>query len=346
MTTDPLTRIPPVVSGTDGAHVHLTMAMSECEHARDLTSGLIRPRGITLTSLILPIEEMAFRYLRNFEFDVAETSFAKFITLTASGNSPIIGIPVFPARLFRNSAIYVRKDSGIASPKDLEGKSVGIPEWAQTAGVYVRGMLAEYYGVALERVNWFQASVNEPGRVEKVRFQLPSHYHYVPRPDKCISDMLVSGEIDAAITARPPRCFLQKSPDVMRLFPDFRAEEMAYHQATGIFPIMHVMSMRRAVFEAYPWVARNLYTAFEQAKDAAVERMLEITTSRLPLPWGAAYAAEMKEKMGGDLWPYGAAANRHTLEAFCRFAHAQHLTPSVLAIEDLFPKELLHESRV
>jgi 4,5-dihydroxyphthalate decarboxylase len=346
MTMDPHARMPRLVSGVDGANVHLTMAMSEYEHARDLTSGLIRPRGITLTSLMLPIEEMAFRYFKNFEFDVCETSFAKFITLTGSGNSPIVGIPVFPARLFRCSAIYVRKDSGITGPQDFEGRAVGIPEWAQTAGVYVRGMLAEYYGVALEKVNWFQASVNEPGRVEKVSFHLPPQFHYVPRPDKCISDMLASGEIDAAITARPPRSFIQGNPDIVRLFPDFRGEEIAYHQATGIFPIMHVMSMRRAVFEAYPWVASNLLTAFEQAKDAAVERMLEITTSRLPLPWGAAYAAEMAEKMGGDLWPYGVDANRHTLNAFCRFAYAQHLTASPLTPEDLFPREVIAYSRV
>ncbi len=344
--TAPTTRMPPVVSGPGGAQLHLTLAISEYEHARDLASGLIQPDGIALTALILPIEEKAFRWLRNDEFDVAETSFAKFVTLAGTGKSPIVGLPVFLARLFRHSSIYVRRDSGIGSPKDLEGRSVGIPEWAQTAGVYVRGMLSDHYGVALDRVRWVQASVNEPGRVEKVKFSLPAAMHYEARPQASLSDMLASGEIDAALSARPPRSFLAGHPDIVRLFPDFRKDEVAYFEATRIFPIMHIVSMRRAVFEAYPWTARNLLTAFERSKDAAVARIREITTSRIPLPWGAAIAAEMEVKMGGDLWPYGVEANRHTLEAFCGFAHAQYLTPTLLTPEDLFPKEVIASYKV
>lgn len=346
MTTPSSQRMPNLVPGPGGAHLNLTLAVSEYDHFRDLTSGLVRAEGISLTSLTLPIEEMAFRWLKNMEFDVSETSFAKFITLVAGGDSPIVGLPVFPARVFRHSAIYIRADSGIQGPKDLEGKSVGIPEWAQTAGVYVRGMLAEYHGVALDRIRWFQSSVNEPGRVEKVKFSLPGNIHYESRPEKCISDMLATGEIDAAITARPPDSFLQGKPGVVRLFPHFRAEEEAYFNATRIFPIMHVMAMRRSVFEAYPWIALSLQKAFEQAKDAAVARVREITTSRMPLPWGAAIAAEMTERFGEDLWPYGIEANRNTLDAFCRFAHAQYLTNTLLTAEDLFPKEAIAASRV
>ena len=322
------------------------MAISEYEHARDLVEGLVRPQGIALTSLVLPIEEIAFRHLKNFEFDIAETSFAKYVAMAGAGESPIVGIPVFPARLFRHSSIYVSKDSGITDAKGLEGRTVGIPEWAQTAGVYMRGMLSEYYGVALDRIQWIQASVNEPGRIEKVKLHLPPSIRYEARPDKSLSDMLASGEIDAALSARPPKSFLRGDSKVVRLFPDFRADEEAYFKATGIFPIMHLMSMRRSVFDAYPWVARNMMTAFEAAKDAAVTRMCEITTSRLPLPWGAALADEVAAKLGGDLWPYGVNANRHTLGAFCRFAHDQFVTPSLLAVEDLFPRELIDSAKV
>ena len=339
-------RPPSFVRGAGDARVHLTLAISEYEHVRDLTSGLIRPAGIALNTLVLPIEELAYRYFKNLEFDVAESSFAKFITLTAAADPPIVGIPVFPARLFRHSAIYVRTDRGIAAPRDLEGKTVGLPEWAQTAGVYVRGMLADQYGLALDKVRWVQAGVNESGRTEKVRFELPAHYHYEARSEASISDMLVSGEIDAAITAKPPASFIDARAPVARLFPDFQRVEQDYFDATGIFPIMHLVSMRRAVFDACPWVARSLQTAFGAAKDAAVARAREITTSRLPLPWGAAFAAEMTEKMGGDLWPYGVEANRATLDSFCRYAHQQFLTPSLLSADDLFPAEVLADARV
>ena len=340
------TRSAQFAQGSKAAQLGLTLAMTEYEHARDLTSGLVQPQGIVLTPLILPIEEIFFRYLKNFEFDVAETSFAKYISMTAAGDSPIVGIPVFPARVFRHSAIYVRGDSGISDPKGLEGRTVGIPEWAQTAGVYVRGLLSEYYGVMLERIRWVQASVNEPGRVEKVKLHLPASIHYESRPDKSLSDMLLSGEIDAAITARPPNSFLRGDPRVARLFPDFRTEEEAYYSATRIFPIMHVMTVRRSVLEAHPWVAMNLLKAFETSKNAAVERIREITTSRIPLPWGAAIAEQIAGKMGGELWPYGVSQNLNTLDAFCRFAHDQHLTAARLTVEDLFPEEVIATARV
>lgn len=341
------TQRPPLRSSTsDPTTLNLTLAISDYEHVRDLTCGRVSAEGISLTPLTLPIEEILFRSVRNLEFDVSEMSFAKYTSMVGSGASPLVAIPVFPARLFRHSAIYVRKGSGISSPQDLAGHRVGIPEWAQTAGVYLRGLLAEYYGVALGRISWVQAGVNQPGRTEKVQLALPADYHYESRPADCLDAMLVSGEIDAAFTARPPASFLRGDPAVVRLFPDFRAEEEAYHRATGIFPIMHVVAVRRAVLEAAPWVARNLLTAFEAAKDATVARLREITTSLLPLPWGAAVADELAERMGGDPWPYGVAPNRHTLESFCRFAHDQFLTPDLLTAEDLFPDEVCSTYRV
>jgi 4,5-dihydroxyphthalate decarboxylase len=179
-----------------------------------------------------------------------------------------------------------------------------------------------------------------------VKLNLPPNISYESRPDKCLSEMLLSSEIDAAITARPPDSFLRRDPRIVRLFPEFRAEEELYYEKTGIFPIMHVISMRRSLFEAYPWVAMNMLTAFEESKNAAVGRISEITTSRIPLPWGAAMAQQITEKMGGDLWPYGVSQNRRTLDAFCRFAHSQYLTPALLTVEDIFPREVIGSARV
>lgn len=273
-------------------------------------------------------------------------SFGKFIGFAAQGNSPLIGIPVFPSRVFRHSAFYVRSDRNIAAAKDLEGKTVGIPEWAQTAGIYARGYLAETAGVDLRKIKWVQAGMHQAGREEKVEFKLPDGIQYSQRRDTSISAMLLSGEIDAAITARVPDAFNQPGGKIMRLYPDYRDEEADYHASTGIFPIMHVIAMRRAVFERYPWVAMNLFKAFDEAKARSLERIRDLTASRIPVPWASAIAEDSAKNFGADPFPYGLEANRKTLEAFCRFAHDQGVTAKRLTPDDLFPQEVRASVRV
>ena len=273
-------------------------------------------------------------------------SFGKFIGYASQGNSPFVGIPVFPSRVFRQSAFYVRADRGIKAPKDLIGKKVGIPEWAQTAGIYARGYLAETCGVDLGSIHWIQAGMNQAGREEKVEFILPKNIRYEQRRDTSISAMLLSGDVDAAISARVPDAFTQGEGKVVRLFPDYRAEEAKYYAATGIFPIMHVIAMRRAVFERYPWAAMNLYKAFDEARARSTERMRDLTASRIPVPWSAAISDEWGKQFGGDPFAYGLDANRKTLDAFCRFAHDQGVTAKKLTPDDLFPAEVRASVRV
>jgi 4,5-dihydroxyphthalate decarboxylase len=273
-------------------------------------------------------------------------SFGKYIGYASQGNSPFVGIPVFPSRVFRHSAFYTRTDRGIATPKDLEGKRVGIPEWAQTAGIYARGYLEETAGVDLTKIEWVQAGMNEAGREEKVEFKLPPGIRYEQRRDTSVSAMLLSGEIDAAISARVPNAFESGGGKIVRLFPEVRAEEMRYYAATGIYPIMHVIAMRRAVFERYPWVAMNLFKAFDEARHRSLERIRDLTASRIPVPWAAAIADEWAKGFGSDPFPYGLDNNRKTLDAFCRFAHAQGVTARRLSPDDLFPKEVRASVRV
>lgn len=339
-------REPAIIESGGTARLHLTLAVTDYDHVRDLVNGAVTADGIVLTAFVLPVEEIFFRFIKNQEWDVSEMSFGKFIGYAGQGNSPFIGIPVFPSRVFRHSAFYVRADRGIRTAKDLEGKTVGIPEWAQTAGIYARGFLAETAGVDLAKIKWVQAGMNEAGREEKVEFKLPAGIHYSQRRDTSISAMLLSGEIDAAISARVPDAFTQGGGKIVRLFPEFRSEEMRYYEATGIFPIMHVIAMRRAVFERYPWVAMNLLKAFEQAKHRSLERINDLTASRIPVPWAASVATEWGKSFGADPFPYGLEANRKTLEAFCRFAHAQGVTATKLTPDDLFPKEVRASVRV
>ncbi len=338
-------REPAIIESGGTARLHLTLAVTDYDHVRDLVNGVVTADGVVLTGVVLPVEEIFFRFIKNQEWDVSEISFGKFIGYAAQGNSPFIGIPAFPSRVFRHSAFYVRADRGIKSPKDLEGKTVGIPEWAQTAGIYARGFLVETAGVDLAKIKWVQAGMNEPGREEKIEFKLPAGIQYAQRCDTSISAMLLSGELDAALCARVPDAFTHRGGKIVRLYPDYRGEEMRYYETTGIFPIMHVIAIRRALFERYPWVAMNLLKAFEQAKQRSLERINDLTASRIPVPWAASVASECKA-FGADPFPYGLEPNRKTLEAFCRFAHAQGITAKKLSPDDLFPKEVRASVRV
>ena len=304
----------------------LTLAISPYDHARDL-----RPRGIDLTVLELPIEEIFFRFTKFREWDASEMSFGKTVSLMAQPSPDIVPIPVFPSRVFRHSAIYVGEKSNIKEAKDLEGRRVGIPEWAQTAGIYVRGLLAHEYGVDLARINWVQAGVHQPGRVEKVKLDLPAGVRITAAPDKSLAQMLSSGELDAVISAR--------EPGGVRLFRNAREMEEAYFRKTGIYPIMHVIALRRDTYERDRWIAMNLFSAFEEAKRASMGRLTEIGLSHVPMPWVAEQARQWRSIAGEDFWPYGIDANRRTLEAFLQYAFEQGITPRKLELEQLFAPE-------
>jgi 4,5-dihydroxyphthalate decarboxylase len=223
--TAPELRSPQIVVNGGLASLHLTMAVCDYDHVRDLANGQVRADGIALTPLVFDsIEEITFRFLKNLEWDVSELSFGKYISLTAQGAAPMVALPVFPSRVHRHSAIYVRADRGIKTASDLNGRTIGIPEWAQTAGIYVRGFLAEDYGVDLKSVRWLQAGVNQPGRAEKVELKLPAGMRYQPRPDSSLSAMLANGDVDAVISARAPDAFTHGGGKVVRLFPGYRAE--------------------------------------------------------------------------------------------------------------------------
>jgi 4,5-dihydroxyphthalate decarboxylase len=328
------------------SRVALTLAMSDYDHVRDLAAGVVRAEGIDLTWLTLTIEEIFYRFTRFREWDVSEMSMAKYAALTAAGDGALTAIPVFPSRVFRHSAIYVRRGAGVTAPVDLAGRRVGVPEWAQTAGIYTRGALVHQYGLRLEDVEWVQAGVNEPGRTEKVALALPPGVRLTPVADRTLDGMLRAGELDAAISAHPPASFSAGHPAVARLFPDPVPVETEYWRKTGVFPIMHVVAIRRDVFDRHPWIAMNLCTAFEEAKRRSVARTLDVTAARFPVPWGYAHAAAARALFGGDPFPYGVEANRPTLEAFLGFAHEQGVCRRRLAVEELFPREVRSRFRV
>jgi 4,5-dihydroxyphthalate decarboxylase len=309
----------------------LTLAIHPYDHVRGLD-----PQGIDLTVLELPIEEIFFRFTKFREWHASEMSFGKTVSLMAQAAPEIMPIPVFPSRVFRHSAIYVGEKSAIRQPRDLEGRKVGIPEWAQTAGIYVRGLLQHEYGVDLARIQWYQAGVQQPGRVEKVKLHLPEGVRITAVPDKSLAGMLAGGELDAVISAR--------NPGGKRLFEDYVSLEESYFRRTGIYPIMHVVVLRRDTYERDRWVAMNLFKAFEGAKRESMQRLVEIGLSHVPMPWLAEHARRWRELAGEDFWPYGLEPNRPTLEAFVQYSHEQGITERRLKVEELFAPETRGES--
>ena len=315
------------------ATLSLSLAVGAYDHVRDL-----QPRGISLNQSTLRIEEIFFRFTKFREWDAADMSFGKVVALMADPDPAIIAIPVFVSRVFRHSAIYVRKGSGITKPKDLEGKRVGVPEWAQTATIYVRGMLAHEYGVDLRSIKWTQAGVNDAGRVEKVKLHLPRGLSVTPAPQRSLADMLAKGDLDAVISAR--------DPGGERMFPDYPADEAAYFRKTRIFPIMHVVALRRDVYERDRWVAMNLLQAFEDSKNQSLARAVEIGASATPVAWLADHTRRWREMAGEDFWPYGIEPNRPTLEAFLQYSFEQGVCARHLKPEELFAPETRERAKI
>jgi 4,5-dihydroxyphthalate decarboxylase len=323
--------------------LHLTIATGDYDHFRDFREGAVQAEGIEHTWLMPELHEIFARFTFNREWDVSELSFAKFSTQVTRKDPDIIALPIVCSRHFRFSAFYVNKNSKIKTPEDLKGKSIGSPEWAHTAAVYMRGWLNDEPGVKLTDVHWYQAGTNEAGRTEKVELSLPKGVTLTRRDDATLSDMLAKGEIDCALVARPPDCFVKGHPDVVRLFPDFLDMEEKYYARTKVWPIMHVIAMKRSILDQYPWVAGSLYNAFNLSKNRAHARMFEQSVSRYPLPWLTTYARRMRDTFGGDPFPFGIEENRPTLEQFLRYVAEQGIAHRHAKVEEIFPKGMMVE---
>ena len=322
-------------------NLSLTLAIEDYDHVRDLMTGAIKPNGIDLTCLQFQVEETFFRFANAYEWEVSELYLAKFCSLRSQEDSPIVGIPVFISRMFRHSAFYIRSDGKIKTSADLKGGRIGVPEWTQTATVYARGWLHHEGGAKLNEVEWVQGGVNQPGRLEMGKTQVPEGVTITPVSDRSLSEMLLEGELDAVISARPPDVFLSGDGRLQRLMPNHREVELEYFQRTGVYPIMHTIAIKRDVYERNPWIAVNLMTAFELAKEKMVERMSDINVSRIPLPWLPDTYEKTKAEFfpDCDYWPYGIEGSRKTLEAFLAYCDEQGVTHRKMIPEDLFVPE-------
>lgn len=328
--------------------IELTVAMTHYDHMTDLVTGRVMVEGAKLRCLDFKVEEIFYRFEQFKEWDVSEMSMATYISLISRGDSSMVGLPVFPSRVFRHSSIYVRKGE-IFEPRQLSGKKIGVAEWAMTAGIYARALLTHEYGVPLHSVEWFQSGVNQVGRNEKVPLALPKGVKITSVVDRSLDQMLLDGDIDAIITAHAPASFEKNDPRITRLIDNSFEIEMEYARRTGIIPIMHLMVVKRETAELHPWVLRNLYTAFDEAKARSFSRLAVAPAgpaSRVPVLWLEEAVKNTRAAFRGESFPYGVEENRITLEAFARWSYEQGVAHREVSVEELFPAEVMQGFKI
>jgi 4,5-dihydroxyphthalate decarboxylase len=317
--------------------IQITVACQSYDRIRPLMDGRVGIEGCSTTVLPMKPDETFFRAFGNAEFEVSELSASSYVMTVARGSDfPYVAVPVFPSRMYRHSAIYVRSDGSVKKPKDLRGKRVGIPEYQMTVGLWVRGFLSDIYGVRAEDMKWRTGGLETSGRQEKHPLSLPSNFDIQPIPDGTnLSRMLVDGGIDALISAIRPSCY-GAAQDVVRFFPDYRKAEEEYFRQTGIFPIMHLLGVRKDMVERYPWLPASVFKAFEQARAMCMTDMEEFGTLNVALPWLMSEIETTKELMGENYWSYGIEPNRKTLETMIRYSHEQGQIARLVSVNELF----------
>jgi 4,5-dihydroxyphthalate decarboxylase len=317
----------------------LKISFASCPYDRlnPIISGRVPIEGCEPNFFPLRPEELFPRVYSTQDFDVTEISASSHILTALRGDAHYVGIPAFVSRVFRHGDIYIRSDRGIRRPEDLRGKIVGVPEYQMTAALWIRGILSDEYGVKTTEIRWRNGGLQKPGRGERTPISLPPTIELETIPaGKSLSGMLADGEIDALITAVQPDCYARKAPNVTRLFPDYRSVEEAYYRKTGMFPIMHMMAVRKSLAEQHPWLAGNILKACLLARNIAAEEMKSTGMFYAMLPWLSDDLARAHAVMGVNMWPYGANANRKELEAMLRWSHEQGLAPRIGTMEEIF----------
>ena len=321
----------------------LTLACWDYDRTRALLEGRVGVAGWRIDAKAQPPEETFPRAVADAPFDVSELSLSSYLMQVSRGEGAYIAIPAFVSRAFHHGAIYVRTKRGIETPKDLEGRLVGVPEYQMTMALWVRGILGDEYGVDFCKIRYRTGGANKPGRKERLALELPEDMDVAPIPEgSTLNELLLAGELDAVIAPTPPDGFTAGDKAVRRLFTDPAAEERAYYARTGLFPIMHVIGVRRTLADEHPGLAADLFRAFVEARNLAMREhdlTARSSANRMMLPWFADQWEATKDLMGDDFWPYGVAENRPELEAVCRYSHEQNLGRKRLSVEALFAPE-------
>ena len=316
------------------AHLTMTLACQDYDHTRALLDGTVSIEGVDVKCVsISPPSQIFLRMLHKEEFDASEMSLSNYMIALGRDDRRFIGIPVFPARVFRHSYIWINTQAGIEKPQDLTGKRVGIADYSMTALLFVRGLLKHQYGVSPEDIRWYRS------RSEHLSIEIPPGIRIESiAKDQTLDNLLEAGQLDAVAVTSAPRAFRQGSPLVKRLFPNSREVEAEYYQRTKIFPIMHMVVIKRALYEEHRWLAAALAQAFQKSKQHSYERFRE---GLYPLPWLNLDFEFARQIIGADIYPYGVTQNLATLEAATLYSYEQGLTGRKMAVSELFAPETL-----
>ena len=327
--------------------VPITIACAEYDRTRAIMDGRVKVDGCDVTYLPLEPEELFFRAFRYHDFDIAELSFNSYLMTTSRDLCPYVAIPAFVSRHFRHSSIFVRTDRNIRSPKDLKGKLVGLPEYQQTANVWMRGIFKDEYGIDPADIHWRTGGQDEPGRDERTPLKLGGGVDLQPiGPDKTLTKMLVDGELDAVLSARELSCYVNKVPNIGLMFPNYREVEMDYYKRSSIFPIMHLIGIKKSLVEKYPWLPATVYKAFCQAKAIAVNDMKAMAAKKVTMPWPEAAVADAVKLMGEDYWRYGVAECAHEIDKLAGYSFEQGLATRKLTASEIFHPSVFEISKV
>ena len=314
----------------------LSVAVGDYDRTRPMVDGRVGIDGVAPVFMTLSPEEIFFRAFRHAEFHITELSLSSHVVRTARGDCDYVGVPAFVSRAFRHTSIYIRTDRGINSATDLIGKTIGVPEYQVTAAVWARAILQEQ-GVSPTQIRWVRGGQEETGRVEKIKLELPADISLEDIPaDRTLSGMLAAGEIDAMITPRAPSCWAEGHPNVGWLYPDPIAAATDYYRRTSIFPIMHIVGIRKDVAASHPWLPAAVLKAFTQSKTAAMGLLSDTSATKVTMPFVEEQLQNARRLMGDDFWSYGLERNRGVLDTFLDQHHREGLSSRRVAVEDLF----------
>jgi len=329
------------------AKLNLSIAIGDYDRVRPFVNGAVQMDGADPTFMLLEPEEIFFRAFRHAEFDICELSLSSYALKTSQDDCPYVAVPVFPSRAFRHTSIYIRTDRGIDKPEDMKGKRIGVPEYQLTANVWARMILETGYAVHPRDIHWMRGGYETPGRIEKIKISLPEDVQIEAAPaDATLSEMLADGRLDGLMGPRAPSCFERGDPNVGWLFKDPEQAASDWYRKTKIFPIMHVLGIRRALLEQHPFLAVAAVKAFTQSKAIALAKLGDTSATKVTLPFVEEQLKQARSLMGEDFWPYGVEPNRITLDTFLKAHHAQGLSSRLLTVDELFHPATLEGHKI
>jgi len=314
----------------------LLIGVGRYDRTAPLLEGRIGIDGVQAEFVSPPPEALFAAAFDTGQFDFAELSFSNYLYLTSAGDCRYIGLPVFLSRIFRHSSIYIRGDRRIERPQDLAGKVIGVREYSMTAALVARGVLQDEFGVQASSIQWRCGPTDSYDARPIIRMKPRGVQMELVPEGRDLSELLERGELDGMIAYKPPKCFLAGAKNVRRLFADHAAVEQDYYRRTRIFPIMHLLGVRKDVYQQQPLLVLPVMQAFQKAKLAAMEALGSFSTLEVTLPWIGAAQQKARDIMGADYWPYGVQANAAAVASIARYSFQQGLAERELKAAELF----------